>query len=73
MPQKLLHRADAVACFKQVGGPASRGINSGVAQDMPTYFLADTDPTQRPATSNIWSYSTAMIIDGINISHQTQL
>ena len=44
MPQKLLHRANVVACFKQVGGPARRGINSGVAQGMATYFLADTDP-----------------------------
>ena len=47
MPQKLLHRADVVACFKQMGGPARRGINSGVAQSMTTYFLADTGPHKR--------------------------
>ena len=44
MPQQLLHRTDVVVCFKQVGGPARRGINSGMAQGMATYFLADTDP-----------------------------
>ena len=37
MPQKLLHRADVVACFEHVGG-------KGVAQGMATYFLGDTGP-----------------------------
>jgi len=40
MPQKLLHRADVVACFEQVGG-------KGVAQGMATYLLGDTGPQSR--------------------------